>query len=305
MISIIIPSFNEGNVLLETVERLVENIKNSSEEIEYEIILVDSSTDDTFEKIKSSKYNKENQIKMIKSKQRMFPGQARNLGVEQAQYDIIVFTDVGFSFEEDWLINLTKPLIDEADIDLSWGITETSRLNSKDRMTAYLIESKSTERRILPNLAIRKKVFLDGHWFKNDLRAVEDTRFIHEIKDKYKEVFTQAINYYSGHPQSFLSAFKKWSTYSYYSYIAGYTRKATLSVVQTLAYLLILILVNKWISIPLILILQSGRVLLKSNDKYEISPLEFPYILILSFFMDIGRFWGSVKGIFTQMLSSK
>jgi len=178
------------------------------------------------------------------------------------------------------------------------------QLNVK-KIESYLVESKASQRRVLPNMAIRKEVFYDGHWFLNNLRAVEDTRFINEIKGNYNEVFVDATNYYSGHPQSLFSAFKKWSNYSYYSFKAGYYKKTKLSILQHLGYLLILILMKAKFSIPIILILQIARVLYRANKKYTISIFEFFYIILLSFFIDFGRLYGSLKGLSEYILKFK
>lgn len=298
MISIVIPSYNEGNVLLETIRRLIDNISNSSYKLEYEILVIDSSTDDKFKTMQLSKLRYKDRINVIRSKSRMFPGGARNLGVKNSKYDIIVFTDAGFTFEKDWFVRLTEPLLNDDSVDISWGVTRTSISNPKDRLFAYLIESKQKQRRIIPNVAMRKKVFTDGHWFKGDLRAVEDTRFIHEINGKYNEVFVKAINYYSGHPQSLADAFNKWSVYSYYSYNAGYRKKALLSILQMGSYAILIILLKNELSFLSIILFQFLRVIIKSNNKYKINALEFIYVLALSFCIDFGRLHGSLKAIF-------
>ena len=297
LVSIIIPSYNEGKALLETLQNLVENIRNSSFDEEYEIIVIDSSDDGKADIRYFSHLKDNNRIKIIHRKLRTFPGEARNIGVKNAKYDIIVFTDVGFKFEKDWLVKLIKPLLTDCSIDIAWGITKTSTENKMDRLFAHLIGGREKTRRIIPNVAIRKKVFLDGHWFKNDLRAVEDTRFIHEIKGNYNEVFVEAINYYSGHPQNLVEAFKKWSAYSYYSYMAGYRRKAYLSIFQLVFYLLLIILLRNRLALFLIVLLQFLRVVLKSDKNYKVNVLEKIYVLILSFAIDIGRLQGSLKAI--------
>lgn len=301
MISIIIPSFNEEFKLIETLDALSQHIKKSILNIEIEIIVVDSSEDNTFDIIKVSRYYDKKQYKFIHSNKRLFPGDARNMGIEKSEYDIIVFVDSGFSFKENWLIRLIEPLLNNPEIDITWGVTETSIKHKKDRLVAYLVENKTLQRRILPNMAIRKKIFYDGHWFLSNLRAVEDTKFINEIKENYNEVFVDAINYYSGHPQSLVSAFRKWSNYSYYSIEAGYYNKIKLSILQYLVYILLIFSMELKLSIPIILILQILRVLYKSNKKYVIKFYEFFYIVLISFFIDFGRLHGSLKGLVKQI----
>lgn len=304
LISIIIPSFNERYKILETLEALIEHLENSSLNMEYEIIVVDSSEDDTFQILEQSVYSKNDKCKFIHSEKRLFPGEARNIGVKNSKFDIIVFVDSGFTFEDNWITELVKPLIQHKDgeIDIVWGITKTNTKERKDRLIAYLVESKSSKRSILPNVALRKKIFYDGNWFLNDLRAVEDTRFIKQIIGKYNETFVNAINYYSGHPKTLRSAFKKWSDYSYYSVKAGYYKKTKLSLFQISVFILILILIVFPYSVILILLLQLFRILYKSNKNYKVSFLEIPYILILSFCIDFGRLYGSIKGLIGKLI---
>jgi len=134
MVSIIIPSFNEQFKLIETLDALNQHINKFFSDIEYEIIVIDSSEDNTFEIIKKSEYYKNGQFKFIHSNKRLFPGEARNMGIKNSKYNIIVFVDSGFSFKENWLARLVEPLLDNPEIDIAWGITETSTKCKKDRI---------------------------------------------------------------------------------------------------------------------------------------------------------------------------
>lgn len=296
MISIIIPSFNEQDEIINTLDAISDNLKNNNEIIEYEIIVVDSSTDNTFKIIEGSKYFRSDNHTFIHRETKLFPGEARNQGIKASKYNIIVFVDSGFSFENNWFINLVTPLLENPEIDIAWGITKTSDKNKKDKLFAFLFEKQNKKRRVLPNMAVRKKVFYDGNWFLPHLRAVEDTKFIKDVSGKYKEVFTEAINYYSGHPSSMKAAFKKWSTYSYYSFLAGYKRKAKLSIAQGLFYLLLMVVFNFY-SLLLILLFQILRISIRSNRDYKINAFDFIYVLLLSFVIDFGRLHGSIKGL--------
>ena len=296
MVSIVIPCYNEGENITKTLERLFKHIDESDYKENYEVVVVDSSTDNTYDLIQQSEYWSKDGLRIIRSKRQMFPGEARNVGIEAATFDIIVFVDSGFSFEHNWFYELVTPLMDHDDLDITWGRTYTSVVDDMDRMFAYLVESKTRDRKVLPNMAIRKKVFTDGHWFSRDLRAVEDTRFIQEISGQYNERHVDAVNLYSGHPKTFKGSFRKWRIYSYYSYMAGYRRKGLLSSFQVATYLSILLFFEPYLSIFLIAVLQSARVVFKSNSRYEIRVWEFPKLLAISFAIDAGRFAGSIQG---------
>lgn len=299
MVSIVIPCYNEGENITKTLERLFKHIDESDYKENYEVIVVDSSTDNTYDLIQQSEYWLRDGLRVIRSNHQMFPGEARNVGIEAAKFDIIVFVDSGFSFERNWFYELVTPLMDHDDLDITWGRTYTSVVDDMDRMFAYLVESKTRDRKVLPNMAIRKKVFADGHWFSRDLRAVEDTRFIQEISGQYNERHVNAVNLYSGHPRTLKGAFRKWRIYSYYSHMAGYRRKGLLSSFQVATYLVIFLLFEPYLSLFFIIIGQSLRVLLKSNPRYRIKTWEFPKVIAMSFAIDAGRLVGTLHALFT------
>jgi len=98
MISVIIPSYNSEK----TIERTLSSLKGQSYSDPYEIILVDSSQDDT-PKIVREKFP---DIIYIHLKQKTDPGTARNLGVEKSSGEIILFTDSDCIAELEWIEKL-------------------------------------------------------------------------------------------------------------------------------------------------------------------------------------------------------
>jgi len=101
-ISIIIPTYNEG-------ERIKEKLINvlQSYPLDYmEIIIVDSSNDNTEEIVKSMQIHK---LKFIKEKERRGKIYAIREGIKQASNDIVVITDAD-AIWKDPLINATKYL---------------------------------------------------------------------------------------------------------------------------------------------------------------------------------------------------
>ncbi len=98
MISVIIPTYNEEDVILKCLESLSKQTFK-----EFEIIIVDDgSTDNTVELIKN--------IKVIHGKHQG-AGAARNLGAKQAKGNVLVFVDADMTFDHHFLKMLVKPII--------------------------------------------------------------------------------------------------------------------------------------------------------------------------------------------------
>ena len=98
MISIIIPTYNEEDVILDCLESLKrQSLKD------FEIIVVDDgSTDSTVNKLKEVTILHQNHLGA---------GAARNLGAKNAKGDILVFVDCDMTFDKNFLKMLVKPII--------------------------------------------------------------------------------------------------------------------------------------------------------------------------------------------------
>ncbi|AKM83679.1 hypothetical protein A2422_02275 [Candidatus Woesebacteria bacterium RIFOXYC1_FULL_31_51] len=105
-ISIIIPTYNEEEVILTCLESLSkQTIKD------FEVIIVDDgSTDLTIQKIKSSSLERYFPLKIL-SQKHLGAGAGRNLGAKQSKEDILVFVDADMTFDRNFLKMLTKPII--------------------------------------------------------------------------------------------------------------------------------------------------------------------------------------------------
>lgn len=98
-VSIVVAAYNErGNL-----EDLIPSFLKYDIQKKAEIIVVDSGRDDTIDYFKDKPY-----IKYIKSEKRLFPGEARNLGIKHATGDIIAFLDADTIMLEDWFEELLK-----------------------------------------------------------------------------------------------------------------------------------------------------------------------------------------------------
>ena len=106
MISVIIPTYNEAGVIKDCLDSLA-----SQSHREFEVIVVDDgSTDLTMEVL--SKYKNNNLKLTVLKGLHKGAGSARNLGSSKAKGEILVFVDSDMTFDENFLANLTKPIVE-------------------------------------------------------------------------------------------------------------------------------------------------------------------------------------------------
>lgn len=106
MISVIIPTYNEEDVILKCLESL-----GKQKGVEFEVIVVDDgSTDATPLKLRSASNTLKYKLIIINGKHGG-PGVARNLGAKQAKGNILVFVDADMTFDKHFLKMLVKPII--------------------------------------------------------------------------------------------------------------------------------------------------------------------------------------------------
>ncbi len=94
-VSVVIPSYNQRHY----IEKVLDSLQEQQTRYRYEVIVVDSGTDHSDELVK----DKYPWVKLIRLQERAHPGKGRNVGVEQAQSDIIAFTDTDCRLDKTWI----------------------------------------------------------------------------------------------------------------------------------------------------------------------------------------------------------
>lgn len=101
-VSIIIPSFNEENVCIATVESLI-----AQNYPEYEIVFVDDGSKDRSYEILKIKYILNRKIKIYK-KENAGKASALNFGINKAKHDIVILVDADTQFKKNSIHNLVR-----------------------------------------------------------------------------------------------------------------------------------------------------------------------------------------------------
>ena len=104
-ISVVIPSYNEGDNLVDTVHCLIDN----NADVDLEVIVVDDGSTDGSGDHVAQRFSSKKQVYVIKGSNLGVAG-ARNYGAKRATGDVLVFLDAHCFTPKGWLKTLTKPL---------------------------------------------------------------------------------------------------------------------------------------------------------------------------------------------------
>ena len=123
-VSIIVPTYNSQ----ETIEECLINILEESKNFDSEIIVVDDNSSDKTTKI----VKKFKLIKLIELENNEGVGNARNIGADNAKYEILCFIDSDLIITKNSIINLVKKLNQNKNIGSVSAIQKVINLNTKD-----------------------------------------------------------------------------------------------------------------------------------------------------------------------------
>ncbi|MEZ4599384.1 MAG: glycosyltransferase [Syntrophotaleaceae bacterium] len=208
MISVIIPSYNSEN----TIELCLQSLINQSWDVEYEIILVDSSVDRTPEIVAACTFERFTYIHLNKKTD---PGTARNIGIGRAKGDIFAFIDSDCIAAPDWLERIA--LAHESSFKVVGGVVYSAN-DEKDlvALAGYLAEF----REFLPgqqsrtvghiptcNISYKRSVFEDHGLFDGRYYPQEDLVFNYHLVCKGEKILLDPSIGVSHHHRSSFSGF--------------------------------------------------------------------------------------------------
>uniref|UniRef100_A0A7C3UB83 Glycosyltransferase family 2 protein n=1 Tax=Geoglobus ahangari TaxID=113653 RepID=A0A7C3UB83_9EURY len=114
MISVILPAYNEAKRLKDSVEKIVEYLKENVSE--FEIIIAEDGSRDGTDKIAKELAERYKFIRHLHSKERLGRGKALNNAIRNAKYEFVLYMDVDLSTDLKHIGDVLKALNDGYDI---------------------------------------------------------------------------------------------------------------------------------------------------------------------------------------------
>lgn len=179
-ISVVVPVKNDEAALSELLHALDRQTKKPDEVV----LVVTRSTDSTLRVAK--KWRPAGTEVRVISEKSANRSEARNIGVDQASGDVIIFTDAGCVPSEDWVENIARPFRD-GKVDLVSGYTagHWGSPFEEAQVPFVLVPLEQIEFQPLPatrNMAIRRRTFLQAGGFREDLQFAEDFEFSRRLR---------------------------------------------------------------------------------------------------------------------------
>ncbi len=199
MVSIVIPVYNEENIIVKTIEDVMAAMRDSG--YKYEVILVnDGSNDLTGEKMREFEHK---ELKYIEHPHNKGYGAALKSGIDAAQYDIIAITDADGTYPNEKLPDLIEDVA-KKNYDMSVGARigpgcsiQPSKKVAKwvlKKIAEYLAETKIPD--INSGLRVfRKEIYKEFKYIIPDGFSFTTTITLASIKNGYK-INCQPIDYY-------------------------------------------------------------------------------------------------------------
>ena len=226
VISVVVPIYNGEGDLPELIQCL-EKQTYSAEKVEY--LLVDNNSRDRTAEILENVVKKNNNFHHLTEKEIQSSYAARNLGIHQAQNDILVFTDADCRPQPNWLIEIVQPFINSK---VGIVVGEVVALSGNSLLEKYAERNQLMSQKFLlehsflpygqtANIAIRKQAFIDAGLFRPYLTTGGDADICWRIQKEGKWQLEYAPNAIIEHRhrsnfKNFRSQFRRYGNSNYY-----------------------------------------------------------------------------------------
>ena len=187
--SVILPSYNSERTILLSLE----SIRKMESEYDFEVIVVDSSSDATPELIR----REFPEVKLIHLEEQTYPGSARNLGMQHAVGDLVAFVDSDCIVAPDWLDRMVEAHRTYDYAAIVGGVGNGTPKNLVG-WTGYLIEfnewTPKTKPRVVENIlggnvSYKMERIRKHHLSYTDVFPSEDTIFAWDLRSKGETIF--------------------------------------------------------------------------------------------------------------------
>jgi len=201
IVSVIIPSYNSEN----TIEKCIRALINQSYKGKYEIILADSSDDNTQQIVKQ----KFPAVKLITFDKKTDPGTARNTAVKMSKGELILFIDSDCIAAPDWIEKYAGLHSQTDHAAIGGGVFNGNNPRNQVAWAGYLAEFREYiperaegEVEHIPtcNISYKAAVFKSLPGFNPDYYPQEDLEFNYRLrKSGHRIWFCPDINVYHNH----------------------------------------------------------------------------------------------------------
>jgi glycosyltransferase involved in cell wall biosynthesis len=251
------------------------------------------------------------------------PGKGRNIGVANAKYDWIAFTDAGIRVEKHWLERLIEVAESDDRIDVVYGGCEPAADTFFERCAAlaYVAPKRLRDGRlmrgpVIPSSLIRREVW-EGVGGFQDLRAAEDLIFMEAVERQgYKIAWAPEAVVWWRLPSGFGRVFRRFALYSLHNVRIGRQYDWHYGVARQYAVLIIFAILSfalsgrLWLA-PLALLLGYGARVAKSvwtrregrGLIWALNPARFAMVAAILLTIDAATFAGWRHAILKQNTS--
>lgn len=240
-ISVVLPAYYN----LKELKLSLANALNQSK-LPKEIIIIDSSRDKSIQDFIENELSvEETKIIYKRSKKKLFPGAARNLGVSLASSRWIAFLDSKTVPNFHWLkMTLEKALSKNANL-----IFGQTKYQARTSFQSILIESTYGYNPIttVPGTLISKKIFIESGGFNPTIRSGEDIQWRANIAKNtiHFNACDEASLTYSSLPKSLFKAIKKFFIYQMHGALVDIQINAR-SLFLAIFLIFITLLIPRW-----------------------------------------------------------
>jgi len=184
-ISVIIPSYKSEAHVNNLINALINQSKKPDE-----VIFVDSTHSKFIDQI-IDEYSKIININLVKVKN-AYPGEARNIGIKQAQFSHIAFLDTKTIPTKNWLKTYYDLSLKDG-FDIVFGATKYNPLSFFQEILCMCIFGKVVE--TTPGTLLKKNVLTKVGFFTERVRASDDLEWRNKAKQEHNKTITPEENY--------------------------------------------------------------------------------------------------------------
>ena len=224
-VSLVVPVKNEAD----TIECLMSSVAGQTRRPDEMIIVDGGSRDGTTEIVEEwLKRRSMSDWGRIVRVDDATPGKGRNIGVDNAKYNWIAFTDAGIRLEQPWLERMIEVAERDNQIDVVYGSYEpvTETLFERCAALAYVAPKELRAGQwmrgpVVPSSLIRREVWKGVGGFP-DLRAAEDLIFMEAIdREGYKIAWAPQAVVWWRIPSTLRDVFRRFALYSMHNVRIG------------------------------------------------------------------------------------